>query len=67
MRHPFLLTIIIIVHCTYAFSQKQTFSVSGSVYDASDMSPVEYASVAIFKMPDSLLITGAITGLEGSF
>jgi len=67
MKYLLIISIFLVFQYTCAFSQKQTFSVSGSVVDASDMSAVEYASVAIFKMPDSLLVTGCISGPGGTF
>ena len=47
------------------FTQAQT--VTGYVYTAADKSPVSYASVALLQMPDSNLVTGAITLMNGRY
>ncbi|MEQ8809032.1 MAG: TonB-dependent receptor plug domain-containing protein [Imperialibacter sp.] len=41
--------------------------VKGALYDAVNDSPIEYGSVAIYNQNDSLLISGAVSSLEGSF
>ncbi|GAB3647778.1 TonB-dependent receptor [Echinicola sediminis] len=35
--------------------------------DATDQSPLEYANVALYALPDSSLVTGAVTDADGNF
>ena len=41
--------------------------IKGKVVDALDNYPLEYASVAIYKVADKKLVTGVVTNLEGFF
>lgn len=41
--------------------------VTGKIMDASDNTPLEFTSVALFRVQDSTLVTGGISGPEGSF
>lgn len=41
--------------------------VKGKVFDMADGIPVEYASVAFYRMRDSTLVTGGITNEKGEF
>ncbi len=41
--------------------------IKGMVIDSGDGKPMEFTSVAIFKVRDSSLVTGSITGPDGSF
>lgn len=50
-----------------SYSQNRPYSVSGKLLDAESKLPIEYASVAIFKLPDSTLVTGAMTNAQGMF
>jgi outer membrane receptor protein involved in Fe transport len=40
---------------------------SGKIIDSSSSSPVEYASVAIYRSKDSTLVTGVVTDAMGNF
>jgi hypothetical protein len=40
-----------------------SFEIFGVVVDSSNAKPIEYASVAIYKMADNLMITGSVTDL----
>jgi outer membrane receptor protein involved in Fe transport len=44
-----------------------TGTVKGNVIDKSDKLPVEYASIAFYRMRDSSLVTGGITNERGDF
>jgi len=44
-----------------------TKTVSGRVLDASTSQPLEFATVALYRMRDSTLATGGITDVEGKF
>lgn len=43
------------------------YSVSGALIDSINKQPLEYASVAIYKLTDNSLVTGAITNAKGAF
>jgi outer membrane receptor protein involved in Fe transport len=43
------------------------YSISGQVVDSVSMQPIEYASVAIYKLADASLASGAITNSKGEF
>ncbi len=43
------------------------FSVRGAIVDADTKQPIEYASVAIYKLPDSLLVSGSMSNEQGRF
>lgn len=47
--------------------QAQTFSVSGTVTDATDQSPLISATVAALSVSDSSAVTAALTSNEGTF
>lgn len=42
-------------------------SISGRILDATNNEPLEYASVALYSVTDSLLVTGGITNPGGNF
>ena len=46
-----------------AFSQN---SISGQILDATNNEPLEYASVALYNLADSLLVTGGRTNPGGN-
>ncbi len=48
-------------------SNAQNSAVSGRILDATDNGPLEYASVAVYNLNDSTLITGGITNRSGNF
>lgn len=41
--------------------------VTGQVLDASTKAPIEYASIAIYSLTDSLLVTGIVNDMDGRF
>lgn len=41
--------------------------IRGKIIDGKDNTPIEYASVALYNVRDSSLVTGTITGQDGSF
>ena len=43
------------------------YEITGVVVDSVSKQPIEYASVAVYKKKDSLLISGSITNLKGEF
>jgi len=61
------ITFLIIPHHTSFGQEKKKYSVSGKLIDFSNNKPIEFASVAIYKIPDTVLITGSITNNKGEF
>ena len=49
------------------FSQDTSRTISGVVYDAATDQPLPSASIALFKVPDSTLVTGALSQDNGTF
>jgi len=47
--------------------ENKNYSVTGVLMDLKSKQPIEFASVAIFKIPDTTLITGTITNAKGEF
>ncbi len=43
------------------------FSIKGRIVDAVTNEPIEYATISVFKMPDSTLVTGTSAGAKGIF
>jgi len=41
--------------------------IKGKIIDEDSGAPVEYATISVFRMRDSLLVSGAITAADGSF
>lgn len=63
-----VISIGIFIIPAYAFSQsKSTISVSGTVLDEADNSPVLQASVQFLNKEDSTMITGCISDMDGRF
>jgi outer membrane receptor protein involved in Fe transport len=60
-----LLLITLFFGTLTAFAQNA--AVKGKVTDAKNQSPVEYASVALFKAADSTLVAGSVTNANGTF
>ena len=56
------LSLLLLSWLSYAQS-----SVSGRLEDKQESTPIEYASVAIYSAPDSVLVTGVITQENGTF
>jgi hypothetical protein len=50
-----------------AAQEKSNFSITGRVLDQERKQPIEFASIAIYKIPDTSLVTGIITNARGEF
>ena len=66
------LKILILVSISVLFAQTSNcqtsnFSMSGVVFDSISNQPIEFASVAVYHLPDNGLITGTITNTKGEF
>lgn len=66
---PFLITVFLSCINIYAetTSPPPSRTVLGRVIDQTTNQPVEYATVALYKMPEKKLITGGITNQRGLF
>ncbi|MDR2805409.1 MAG: carboxypeptidase-like regulatory domain-containing protein, partial [Dysgonamonadaceae bacterium] len=51
----------------FAFSVKASVPVSGKVIEATSKKPLEYANVVLLSLPDSVFITGTVSGEDGLF
>ena len=64
----FLLSVSFCTILNPVFAQNNSnLSVSGILLDSDSKEPVEYASVVLYNLPDTTLITGVITSAEGKF
>ncbi|MEJ7692688.1 TonB-dependent receptor [Daejeonella sp.] len=61
------LALLILLSLTSISAFSQTSSIKGLVFDKSGKTPVEFASVALFKTADSSLVAGMITKANGGF
>ena len=57
----------ILVISILAFTSKAAVPVSGRIIEKSTGSPLEYANILLFSLPDSTFITGATSGEDGHF
>ena len=51
---------------TFSYAQKD-ITVSGTVIDAEDSAPLEYATISFFNKKENKIITGGITDAKGQF
>jgi ferric enterobactin receptor len=65
MKNITFTVFILLISCRLAFAQDA--SISGIVVDEQTKQPVEYASVALLKISDSSVVTGALTKASGAF
>ncbi len=63
IKYLIFVALLLLTFITYA----QEGSINGLVKDASTNEPLEYASVALYKVIDSSLVTGVITNQSGKF
>lgn len=70
MRQPWVLGLILTILCpAFVFSQGRSVkgTVTGTVIDGGDKSPVMQATVQILSAADSTMVTGNITDFDGNF
>lgn len=69
MKKLLLTSFLLLIISNIAFTQNMNkpFSVSGKIVDKADQQPIEFVSVAIYKLPDSILVTGVMTNEQGLF
>jgi outer membrane receptor protein involved in Fe transport len=59
---------LLLIICTSLYGQtKNNYSVSGILLDSLNRQPIEYASVSVYRLIDTTLITGTITNPKGEF
>lgn len=64
----FLMLIILTIRVSPLQSQTaETRTIKGRVNDQNNGQPIPFASVAVYGLPDTTLITGTITDAEGAF
>ncbi|MFN0276883.1 MAG: carboxypeptidase regulatory-like domain-containing protein, partial [Chitinophagales bacterium] len=62
--NAFLITTFFLLSCT--FTQAQS-GFKGTIIDAQTLLPVEFATVSVLQVADSLILTGTITDSTGGF
>jgi len=66
----FKITILLFISVLFAgpsYCQTGTYSIAGVLIDSVSNQPIEFASVAAYQLPGSVLITGTITNAKGEF
>ena len=62
-RFKLMMCLLLAISTIYA----QTARITGKVVEKSTSAALEYATVALYKSNDTALVSGAITGKDGSF
>jgi len=63
-----ILTALILLTTLFTYGQgSKLYSISGVTIDLTSKQPIEFASIAIYKLPDTVLVTGIITNSKGEF
>ncbi len=65
IQKPIFLCLALLIFTLAASAQKAM--VKGMVIDRANGEGIEYASVAVYQLSDSTLLTGAVTGVDGAF
>src|SRR5690554_7157705 len=65
LRRYHVLTIIVLLLCYSALAQ--SVHLKGRVTDESTGNPLEFANIALLSTSDSSVVTGGMTGLDGTF
>lgn len=66
MHTKIKLSILLLFTCISAFPQSGRNTLLGNVFSSSDK-PIPYATVAVYALPDSVLVGGTITDTLGAF
>lgn len=64
-RKAFIIIFLILLKVSVLWGQTSSV-IAGQVRDEAD-SPIEFVNVGVFELPDTLMVTGTITGSDGSF
>ncbi len=63
-----IITVLLIFMTIISYGQdNRKYSISGQVIDSTSNQPIEYASIAAYKLPDTVLVTGTVTDVKGKF
>lgn len=63
-----IIIVLLIFKVFIAYGQyNKNYSISGVIIDSTSNQPIEYVSVAVYKLPDTVLMTGTITNAKGKF
>lgn len=65
-RLRFLMLTVLIMTGLSAFAQP-SYRIEGKLHNFSENKPVEFASIAVHHLPDSALVTGAVSDTSGRF
>lgn len=65
MKRLFFILIFAISGLFFAFSQG--ISITGRLVDSDSGKPIEYATVQLLQLPDSVFMTGCVSSADGSF
>ncbi len=65
MKHLYLSLLSFLLFSSFSFAQ--TAGIKGFLADSSTKSPIDYATVAVFNLNDSSIITFALTDAKGGF
>ncbi|WP_299228000.1 outer membrane beta-barrel family protein [uncultured Psychroserpens sp.] len=63
---PTLLLYLLLLFSTFCFAQKEVV-ISGTVIDADDSFPLEYATISFINKSENKVVTGGITNIDGKF
>ena len=66
MGNTRMIALLVLVLAGAAWAQSAA-AVTGRVFDADQQSPVEYANVVLYSLPESTQVTGAVTDATGAF
>lgn len=67
MSLPKIILTILFFYCLTSFSQPKNHTISGFIKDSKSKTPIEYASVVLYRLPDTTLLNGVITNHDGAF
>jgi len=75
MKKIALLTFMLFLHVAILFAQAPMpnpiisgkGSISGIIIDGDSKKPMEYANAVVFKLPDSTMVTGTVSDVNGKF
>ena len=67
MKKYLFLALLIGLSTAISFAQNQRVSVSGTVLDKDDNSPVVQATIQLLSLPDSAMVVGDVTNTKGYF
>ena len=67
MKRYLFLVLLIGLFSAISFAQSRRVSVAGTVLDETDNNPVVQATIQLLSLPDSTMVVGDVTNLDGQF